>query len=67
MLSITIINWYQNFCLRLYLPDKRFGQLITIAPQSLTMLKTITVEFSFNEVWFTDQNNRPLEVVRECE
>ena len=50
-----------------FVPDKKFGQLITIAPQSLTVLKTTNVEFSFNEVWFTDQNNRPLEVVRECE
>ena len=25
------------------------------------MLKTTNEEFSFIEVWFTDQNNRPLE------
>ena len=25
------------------------------------MLKTTNAEFSFNEIWFTDQNNRPLE------
>ena len=39
-----------------FVPDKQFGQLITIAPHSLTMLKTTI------EVWFTDQNNRSLEV-----
>ena len=25
------------------------------------MLKTTNAEFSFIEIWFTDQNNRPLE------
>ena len=26
------------------------------------MLKTTNAEFQFVEVWFTDQNNRPLEI-----
>ena len=43
-------------------PNKLFGQLITITPHSPTMLKTTNSEFSFIEVWFTDQNNRPLEI-----
>ena len=34
-----------------------FGQLINIAPHSLTMLGTINTQFSFTEVWFTDQNS----------
>ena len=42
--------------------NKQFWQLITIVPRSLTVLKTTNVEFSFIEVWFTDQNNRPLEI-----
>ena len=42
--------------------NKQFGQLITITPHSLTMLKTTNAEFSFTEIWFTDQNNRPLEI-----
>ena len=29
---------------------------------SLTMLKATNREFSFIEIWFTDQNNRPLDV-----
>ena len=44
-----------------FVPNKQFGQLITITPQLLTMLKTTNAEFSFTEIWFTDQNNRPLE------
>ena len=41
--------------------NKQFGQLINIAPHSLTMLSTTNTEFSFIEVWFTDQNSEPLE------
>ena len=42
--------------------NKLFGQLITITTHSPTMLKTTNAEFSFIEIWFTDQNNRPLEI-----
>ena len=45
-----------------FVPNKLFGQLITITFHSLTMLKTTNAEFSFIEIWFTDQNNRPLEI-----
>ena len=45
-----------------FAPDKQVGQLITIAAHSLTMLKTTDAEFQSIEVWFTDQNNRPLEI-----
>ena len=45
-----------------FLPKKQFGQLITITHHSPTMLKTTNAEFSFIEIWFTDQNNRPLEI-----
>ena len=44
----------------IFVPNKQFGQLITITPHSLTMLKTTNAEFSFVEVWFTDKNNRSL-------
>ena len=45
-----------------FVPNKQFGQLFTITPHSPTMLKTTNAEFSFIEIWFTDQNNRPLEI-----
>ena len=35
-------------------PNKQFGQLINISPHSLTMMNTVSTEFSFTEVWFTD-------------
>ena len=39
-----------------FVPNKQFGQLITITPHSLTTSITTNAEFSF-----IDQNNRPLE------
>ena len=44
-----------------FVPNKQFGQLINIAPDSLTMLSTANTEFSFIEVCFTDQNSESLE------
>ena len=38
-----------------FVPNKQFGQLINISPHSLTMMNTVNTEFSFAEVWFTDQ------------
>ena len=40
-----------------FVPNKQFGQLITISPHLLKMLKKNNVQS-----WFTDQNNRPLEI-----
>ena len=41
-----------------FVPNKQIGQLITIAPYSLKMLKTTNTEFLSIEVWFTDQNRK---------
>ena len=45
-----------------FVPNKQFGELITIPPYSLTMLKTTNTEFQSIQVWFTDQTNKPLEI-----
>ena len=45
-----------------FVPNKQFGQLITIAPYSLTMLNTTNTEISSTEVWFIDQNSKQLEI-----
>ena len=45
-----------------FVPNKQFGQLINIEPYSLTMLSTTNTDFSFVEVWFTDQNSEPLKI-----
>ena len=45
-----------------FVPNKQFGQLINISPHSLTMMNTVNTEFSFVEVWFTDQTSKALEI-----
>ena len=45
-----------------FVPNKQFDQLITIPSHSPRMFKTTNTEFSFIKVWFTDQNNRSLEI-----
>ena len=45
-----------------FVPNKQYGQLISISPHSLVFLKTMNAEFSEVEVWFTDQNNNALEI-----
>ena len=45
-----------------FVPNKLFGQLINISTHSLTMMNTVNAEFSFVEVWFTDQASKALEI-----
>ena len=37
--------------------NKSFGQLLNISPENFTFLKNFHLEFSYIEVWFTDQNS----------
>ena len=57
-------NSYQKTSkvLSTFAPNKKLGQLISILSDSLAMLKTTSAEFQSVELWFTDQNNRPLEI-----
>ena len=43
-------------------PNESFGQLLNIWPKNLIFLKTFNSEFSYIEVWFTDQNSKLLEI-----
>ena len=45
-----------------FVPNKQFGQLINISSHSLTMMNTVSTEFSFAEVSFTDQASKVLEI-----
>ena len=45
-----------------FVPKIQLDQLITISAHLLTMLKTTNAEFQSIQVWFTDQNNRSLEI-----
>ena len=45
-----------------FVTNKQFGQLINISPHSLMMMNTVNTEFSFVEVWITDQYSKALEI-----
>ena len=45
-----------------FVSNKQFVKLINISPYSLTMLNATNTEFSSIEIWFTDQNSKPLEI-----
>ena len=45
-----------------FVPNKPFGSLLEISPPNHIFLKTFNSEFQEIKVWFTDQNNNPLEV-----
>ena len=45
-----------------FVPNKQYGRLISISPNSLIFLKTMNTEFSEIEIWCTDQNNNSLEI-----
>ena len=45
-----------------FVPNKSFGQLLDISPKNCIFLKTFNSKFSNIEVWFIDQNSKPLEI-----
>ena len=45
-----------------FVPNKQYGQSISISPNSLIFLKTMNTEFSDIKIWFTDQNNNSLDI-----
>ena len=45
-----------------FVPNKSFDQLLDISPKNFIFLKTFNSEFSYIEVWFTDQKSKPLEI-----
>ena len=60
---IFVKNDYQDSSkvLLSFVPNKQFGQLINILPNTLTMMNTVNTKFSHIAVWFTDQFNKSLE------
>ena len=57
-------NNYQQDSKVLYtfVPNKSFRRLSDISPKQFIFLNTFNSEFSYIEVWFTDQNSKPLEI-----
>ena len=46
----------------IFVSNKLFGQLLDISPKKFIFLKTFDSEFSYIEVWFTDENYKPVEI-----
>ena len=57
-------NNYQHSSKALFsfVPNKQFGQLINISPNTLTIMNTVNTEFSIIEVWFTNQASKAIEI-----
>ena len=45
-----------------FVPDKNFGQLISVKPPGFVQCKTSGTIFDYIEIWFTDQNNDSLQI-----
>ena len=46
--------------LKKFVPNKSFGQLLDISLKNFIFLKTFGSEFSYIDVWFTDQSFKVL-------
>ena len=57
-----INNSYQQKSrfLQIFVPNKWFDQLLNISPENSIVLKTFDSEFSYMEVWLTNQNSNLL-------
>ena len=45
-----------------FVPNSRFGSLLSITPQMLKYCDTVDSVFDYIEISFTDQNGRPLQI-----
>ena len=45
-----------------FVPNKELGQLLNISLHVFTTMNTVNTEFSYVEVWFTDQYSKALEI-----
>ena len=60
--NIVNNDYQQNLrAFYIFVPDKSFGKSLDISPKISIFLKIFDSEFSYIEVWFTDQNSKPLE------
>ena len=61
--NIVNNNYQQNSrVLYTFIPNKSFCQLLAISPKNFIFLKTFDSEFSYIQVWLTDENSKPLEI-----
>ena len=61
--NIVNNNYQQNSrVLYTFFPNNSFGKLLDVSPKKFMFLKTFDSKFSYIEVWFTEQNSKPLEI-----
>ena len=61
--NIVNNNYQQNLrVLYTFVPNKSFDKLLDISPANFIFCLTFNCKFSYIEVWFTDQNSKPLEI-----
>ena len=64
LLHCNIVNnncQQQSRVLHTFIPDNRsFGQLLGIFPKNSKFLEIFNSEYLYVQVWFTDQNSKPL-------
>ena len=60
--NIVNNNYQQDSrVLYIFVPNKSFGQFLDTSPKNFIVLKTFDSEFSCIEVWFANQNSKPVE------
>ena len=70
ILAVVLIHCYifkndyqqESRVFYLFVPNKSFGQLLNRSPTNFIFLKTFNSEFSYIEIWFTNQGSKPLEI-----
>ena len=65
LLHCNIVNnryHRDSWILSTFVPSKSFDQLLNISPTNQLYKETFRSEFSYNELWFTDKNFKPLEI-----
>ena len=59
---VNVSYQWNSRVLYTFVPNKSFGQLLNVSPENFIFLKIFDSEFSHRDVWFTDQNSKPLEI-----
>ena len=65
MLLVIVFNKFQESCIYLFLINRSVNYL-DISPENICLkvicLEIFDSEFSYIELWFTDQNSNPLKI-----
>ena len=59
--NIVVISKIEESCIHLFLIN-HLVKLLDVPPKNFIFVKTFNSEFPYTEIWFTDQNSKPLEI-----